>query len=595
MKKLYTSLRYLSFSKQLFIYFLFLCIIPLLLAIQIIYSQGTKSIEHASTDFIKLYASQLNTTINNYVLQIDHTSRTIFSDYEMISFLKNESSYSTGDSIKHNLMISRQLIRFSDQLPFVEGVMIVSNEGNIYSTGNTKIETVYNNLSNQTWFQDIIKAGGQLVLTPYYEKKTLKEREFDVFTAGRLIKTQQGEPAGIILFELSSRSLIAIDKDLFQLSKTYDAQIAVHNKTGELLFNMIPQYSVDTPKTKQANASPSSHPAEQAVLSISNQSSTTGISVTIDVPEQKLYQRLDKFKQLSFLVTLIILIVISPISVWISYHITKPIRRLISSMKHVDQGLYMPIPNSTRKDEFNVLTQHYNDMILKIKHLIEDVLTSKIKQNEARFLALQNQINPHWLNNTLESIRMEAQMTGTPTVANMIKTLGKLFKLALNESNQPHRICDEIEYVETYLELQNIRFDDRFKLRIEMDETLLNAPIPRLIFQPLIENSIIHGFLKHERNYHVTIKGICQNNKCTISIHDDGEGMSEQQLKSIEDLFKRNRVEDTPTKSLGLKNISERLRLHYGESYSISIESTPNKGTVIAFTYSLNDYNKLEE
>ncbi|RAV18991.1 sensor histidine kinase [Paenibacillus contaminans] len=579
LRRLWKSVLYIGFSKKLFSYFLFLSVIPILIVIQILYSQGKSTIQNASIDFIQLYGSQLNTTINNYVMQVDYTSRTIFSDYTMLAYLQKESAHSTGERIEHNLSISRQLLRFADQLPFVEGVMIISNEGNIHSTGNMNVETNYALLSNQRWFQEVNKANGQLTLTPYYGQTTIKEREFDVFTAGRLIKTQQGEKAGIILFELSSRSLVSLDAPLFNLNQLYEARVSVHNKNGELLFDMIPDYG------GAAGPKDDSSLDAGSVLSITNLSPETGISVTINVPERNLYKRLERYKNLSLLVTLFVLILIAPASIWISYHITKPIHRLISSMRHVEQGRYRVIPYSGRKDEFGVLTRHYNEMILQIKHLIEDVYKSKIKQNEARFLALQNQINPHWLNNTLESIRMEAQMNRSPEVAEMIKKLGKLFQFALNKSNQPNRVRDEIEYVETYIALQNIRFDDRFKLHVELEEQLYDFLLPKLVFQPLIENSILHGFLKHDRSYNIYIEGRSGGGECLIHIRDDGEGMTEQQVQQIRKRMQYRGIDDTPSESLGLMNVNTRLLLHYGESFRITIESELGRGTTISFTF----------
>jgi two-component system sensor histidine kinase YesM len=559
-------------------------VIPILVVIQLLYSQGKNTIQNASADFIQLYVSQLNTTINNYVMQVDYTSRTLFSDYAMLAYLQKESTYSTGARIDHNLSISRQLLRFADQLPFVEGVMIISNEGNIYSTGTMKIESDYAMLSNQRWFQEVIQAGGQLTLTPYYGQTTIKEREFDVFTAGRLIKTQQGEKAGIILFELSSRSLISLDAHLFNLNQQYEAQVSVHNKSGELLFNIIPDYpGTDAPSPA------SSSDQKGSILSTTNRSPATGISVTIHVPKNNLYKNLERYKNLSLLVTLFVLILIAPASIWISYHITKPIHRLISSMRHVEYGRYRIIPHSTRRDEFGVLTRHYNEMILTIKHLIEDVYASKIKQNEAQYLALQNQINPHWLNNTLESIRMEAQINHSPTVAEMIKKLGKLFQLALSKSNQPNRIRDEIEYIEIYVALQNIRFNERFKLCVDLEYPLYEVHFPKLVFQPLIENSIMHGFLKHDRNYTITIEGYCTGNENVVNIRDDGEGMTKQMVQGIRDLLNKREIDITPSESLGLRNISTRLLLHYGEALRITIDSEPGRGTTISLTFPLNN------
>ena len=578
----------ISFFKKLLLYFLVLCIIPILIITQTLYSQGKTTIQSSTTDFIQLYVSQLNTTLNNYILQIDYTSRSIFSDYNMIAYLQEESAYTTGERIENNLLISRQLIRFSDQLPYVESVRIISKEGKQYSTGNTDALTDYNLLLKQKWFQDIQKANGELVIIPYYGKTTLKEKEFDVFTAGRLIKDQQGKMAGVILFELSSASLITIDNRLLDLRDQYQARIVVHNKRDEFLFEMNPEYGQLESGGRHASESTDSTEPSESILSIADSSPATGIRVTVHVPVNNLYKDLDHYKNLSFLIIMLVVGIIIPASILISYQITRPIQKLIRNMKHVEQGFYQPIYESNRLDELGSFTRHYNQMIVKIKYLIEDVLTAKIKQNEARFLALQNQINPHWLNNTLESIRMEAQLNNDPSVAKMIQTLGKLFQLALGKSKDTNQIRDEIEYIDTYIALQNIRFDNRFRLHMGLDEALLDLHIPKIIFQPLIENSILHGFLRHDRIYNIYIEGNFSGELCKISIKDDGEGMQEEKLAQLrQSLLKRN-YDSEETSSLGLRNIVERLQLHYGDDFKINIDSTVGEGTDISISFPVN-------
>src|SRR5690606_5239090 len=122
---------------------------------------------------------------------------------------------------------------------------------------------------------------------------------------------------------------------------------------------------------------------------------------------------------------------------------TKPIHLLTRNIRHAEQGFYQPIPHTSRQDEIGILIKTYNVMILRIKHLIEVVYKAEIRRNEARLLALQSQINPHWLNNTLESIRMKAHNSGAKEAAAMIKTLGKLFHMALTHDPKTYRIRDE--------------------------------------------------------------------------------------------------------------------------------------------------------
>src|SRR5690606_7949574 len=133
-------------------------------------------------------------------------------------------------------------------------------------------------------------------------------------------------------------------------------------------------------------------------------------------------------------IVFIILAAVIISSALLSFQIMKPINRMIQNMKRVEEGVYLPVNEDVNSLEFNNLTHAYNVMILKIKRLIKEVYLAEIKQNESKFLALQAQINPHWLYNTLESIRMKAELSGNHEVAAMIKTLGRLFHMALSKS-----------------------------------------------------------------------------------------------------------------------------------------------------------------
>jgi two-component system sensor histidine kinase YesM len=225
-------------------------------------------------------------------------------------------------------------------------------------------------------------------------------------------------------------------------------------------------------------------------------------------------------------------------------------------------------------------------MVLKIKHLIEDVYLAELKQQQAKFLALQNQINPHWLYNTLESIRMQAYLSKAPDVAAMIKTLGRMFQLTLSQRDRPNLVADELEYIQVYLHLQNIRFEDRFRLAVQLPEELKQTPIMKLTFQPIIENCIAHGFTDLDREYLIRIDGELLPEAGVVRITDNGAGMDDGQLESVRrQLGQTDRMGAGAETSLGLRNIQERLQLHYGYAYGLSVDSILHEGTAVTIRF----------
>src|SRR5690606_19134987 len=151
---------------------------------------------------------------------------------------------------------------------------------------------------------------------------------------------------------------------------------------------------------------------------------------------------------------------------------TRPIKALRKSMKQAELGQYLPIEKKQDHDEIGSLINSYNKMIVTIRTLIEDVYIAEIKQRRAKFIALQNQINPHMLYNTLESIRMKALMKDDDETAGMIKILARMFRLALDKEERQHSIKDELDYTFNYVQLQNMRFDNKFVLHIKISEEI---------------------------------------------------------------------------------------------------------------------------
>lgn len=241
-------------------------------------------------------------------------------------------------------------------------------------------------------------------------------------------------------------------------------------------------------------------------------------------------------------------------------------------------------------DEIGSLVHSYNKMIITIRTLIEDVYIGEIKQRQAKFIALQNQINPHMLYNTLESIRMKALVKDDDETADMIKILARMFRLTLNKEGRQHSVRHELEYTANYLQLQNIRFDHSFRLELNIPDEMLDCSIIPLVFQPIVENSINHGFEDYSRIMTITIEGHWTDEReMLLRITDDGAGMSPdkqvQLLAALEGAdshkYKLEDVNDQPEKGLGLQNIAERIKLHYGEKYYLTIVAGIQDGTSI--------------
>lgn len=285
-----------------------------------------------------------------------------------------------------------------------------------------------------------------------------------------------------------------------------------------------------------------------------------------------------KIIPVTLLVTICCLIVSMIIALLISYILTSPIKKLLSSMKRVKTGNFKEKVNLKYMDEIGLLGLEYNDMIDNINNLIDKVYKLQISEREAELKALQAQINPHFLYNTLDSIYWRAQKSKEKDISEMIYALSKLFRLTLNRGNEFTEVQNEKDFIENYLILQKKRFQNKLKYKIEISDKMLRYKIPKLILQPFVENSIIHGTEEDTDKSSIEIYGYIEEDKIKFIIQDNGGGIEESILKGLLE-SKSNQKNFDQHNGYAIKNVRERLSLYYNGDYSLNITSGINKGT----------------
>lgn len=322
---------------------------------------------------------------------------------------------------------------------------------------------------------------------------------------------------------------------------------------------------------------------DQAIV-ISSSSPKYGLTISIFIPKNKLFHKIDLMRIITFIFVIAMVFLTILLSLLLSHNITKPLSMLVKSMKLFQKKQqYDYIPTTDRTDEIGTLTETYNKMISKINTLINEVYASKLKEKQSQFVALQNQINPHMLYNTIENIRMRAVLNNDPEVSDMIKDFGKIFRLILSKGKKNYTIGDEVEYIVTYINLLNMRHDNRYILKVNIPDELLEANIIRFAFQPIVENSIVHGFKDPAGESIISINAtLMEQNDIMIRITDNGEGISLEKLAALKQkLVEESNLFDEAKSSIGLQNVYDRIKLQYEEKYYLQIHSTHLKGTTV--------------
>lgn len=283
--------------------------------------------------------------------------------------------------------------------------------------------------------------------------------------------------------------------------------------------------------------------------------------------------------------SLLILTMVFIVLLAFSSKITLPIRKLVSLMKKVEEGDMDVRVQPKGVDEISVLGQAFNKMMLKQKELISRIseeerrlAEEQRKKDEIKLEMLMAQINPHFLFNTLNTIKWTAIMGATDTVAEMVSNLGTLLERSLKRGKDTITLNEEIENVKSYIYIQRIRFKNRFDVDFDIPNELQNCLVLRFILQPIVENSIIHGLAEKEYGGLIRIKAFKNSDNLEITVTDNGMGMDKNKA---EQLLKNVNIDKNRLSGIGLVNVNERIHLNYGPQYGLKIESITGRGTEV--------------
>lgn len=285
--------------------------------------------------------------------------------------------------------------------------------------------------------------------------------------------------------------------------------------------------------------------------------------------------------QIILLLAIISVIVCLFVSEKMSSYVSKPIRILSTGMRRFRKGDFDTKIALDREDEFEQLAVGFNKMTSSLKESMEERVAAERKVNETRIEMMQAQLNPHFLYNTLDTIKWVAKANHVPEVATMSASLAGILRTSISEK-QFCPLQKELELVENYCEIQKIRFDDAFELTIDVPSEIRNAIIPKLILQPIVENAIIHGMDETNRG-HIYLAAVRDKKEekdlLKISVQDDGKGISDEMLNAL-----NNDDVETLKGHLGLNNINTIIRLYYGKEYGVTAIRPSNGGTVMIVT-----------
>ena len=304
----------------------------------------------------------------------------------------------------------------------------------------------------------------------------------------------------------------------------------------------------------------------------------TGWNFYIYRPKEVSEEAIHKLLLKNIPIILISVLLLSFLGYVFSLRMVSQLELLTENMNLINMGLRKVTVQSKSKDEVGVLIRSFRRMMDQMNHLISEVYESKIQLQNSEMRALQAQINPHFLYNTLDAIVWLAEENKSAEVVKMVTSLSDFFRTTLSKGHDYITVKEERTHIESYLEIQQFRYQDILDYEIQMDEEIYGYIIPKLTLQPLVENALYHGIKNKRGKGKILITGKKQGDKIIFQVIDNGKGMTEEELNSL-----RKKMAGTDTgdeaKGFGVSNVNQRIKYYYGEEYGVFFESKENEGT----------------
>lgn len=534
-------------------------------------------LENAEEYSIQLI-EQVNSDIDSYIDYLHNISVLIASDEDVHNYLFQEK-LTDHERQERFARITTRFGTIMETRDDIVNIGVIGEKGR-YIINNGSFEINENvALEELEWIQKAYEKKGSTVISSSHVQNLVDGKYEWVITLGKALQNKNSKEEGIFFADLNYSSISELCSGISFGSKGY---IYILDGNGNLIYHPQQQLLYSGLKQEKIqeilNCGENSFVTEDGKLYVISRSRETGWNVVGVSYMEDLLKNSDETARIYMISAVMILGAALILAYVLSREITRPIEVLGDSMKEVEKGNFdHAVLEVSGHNEIARLSATYNLMTTEIKHLMEQNVEEQRQKRKSELKALQAQINPHFLYNTLDSIIWMAEWGKTKDVVLMTSSLAKLLRQSISNQNELVRVEEEVEYTRSYLTIQKMRYKDKLEYEIQVSPEVRGMKIPKLVLQPLVENAIYHGIKYKEGKGKVCIGGCVEDGKIILKVADDGIGMTEEQLSRI---FEKKET-DTRKNGVGVLNVHERLQLYYGPEYGLKFFSEPDCGTTV--------------
>lgn len=538
-------------------------------------NRSSQAIKNISTEDMLQLIHMVNENIESYIDNMENISQIVTSNSDVRYYLSQDFENS-----QYEAKIQEQFHTLTETRNDISNIGIVGKGGHYIINDLKTTMNPYSNITLMDWYKQSMQ--GDNVITSSHVQNIVSDKYSWVVTMSKAIRDPvNNDVTGVFFIDLNYRSISSLGGKINLGATGYvfivdaEGEIVYHPKQ-QLLYSGLWEEELDSIRSHETDAFVSKDEHKLYTLS---KSEVTGWTVVGVAYLDEMLSSTNDLIQIYYIIAIVLIALAMVLSVLLTNKITLPLYRLRRSMQAVEQGDFdVEISNPETRDEIGNLIHSFQIMIQKIKQLIEHNNREQEEKRKNELNALQAQINPHFLYNTLDSIIWMAEDGNTKDVVLMTSSLAKLLRKSISNKNEQATIAEEIAYTESYLIIQKMRYKDKLKYSIEMDPLIEKVKIIKLIVQPLVENAIYHGIKNKEGMGTILVEAKQQETGIVIRVMDDGPGMTEDQIMHIFD--KKEAV--TQKNSVGIRNVHRRIQLYFGEEYGLSFISSIGMGTIVS-------------
>ncbi|MFS0840655.1 sensor histidine kinase [Paenibacillus sp. 1P03SA] len=469
-----------------------------------------------------------------------------------------------------------------DADPDIQNLMLYSAEEQyLYTYNSNRLSKLISTNASRSYIPDIMAQETRTIAPPnVWMRKTLNQWDPRLYSIRVPVNDKYSlKNIGQLLLYFNSDGIV---RALESYKPDLKGTIFVMTPDGDVMFDSSGKYyGKKFPYTDRINSLYDTGTLQHGMYLTKLTQSRGGFIVMGAAPKEEIAASYRGLRNTILLVSAICILFAILIPSLFIMNFAKRTNRIIQFTRRVKRGDLKARIRDTREDELGQISKSFNDMLDELNNYIDRVYKAEIKQKHTELTALQARINPHFLYNTLEVIRMRALSQGASDVGEMIYSLSVLFKSFVQQKTI-YTMKDEVEACRMYLELFRIRYKDRFSYEIVWERDLAHAQILKMSLQPIIENYVVHGIRSDRKDNRLTITIGEEDGFIRVRVQDNGNGMTEEKLAEITEKLDR---EETEGESFGLRSVHERLKLQYGSEYGIELHSEPGQGTTVIVRY----------